>query len=122
MVEASAHAGVKFERDFPLTAEGVLGALGRDVYAGFMDNRLVLPLSGVRRNLAGSIPLPEGGEKTLSANMPIVAVSGERGRLTIHYGNNMVTSFRPEWRESDSSIDAVTVLVDGEEQRVRFRR
>lgn len=121
MVEAFLRiAGVKFERDFPLTAEGVLGALGRDVYAGFMDNRLVLPLSGVRRNLAGSIPLPEGGEKTLSANMPIVAVSGERGRLTIHYGNNMVTSFRPEWRESDSSIDAVTVLVDGEEQRVRF--
>lgn len=54
--------------------------------------------------------------------MPIVAVSGERGRLTIHYGNNMVTSFRPEWRESDRSINAVTVLVDGEEQRVRFRR
>ena len=121
MVEAFLRiAGVKFERDFPLTAEGVLDALGRDVYAGFMDNRMVLPLSGVRRHLAGTIPLPEGGEKTLSANMPIVAVSGERGKLTIHYGNNMVTSFRPEWRERDDSIDSVSVLVDGEEQTVHF--
>lgn len=121
MVEAFLRiAGVKFERDFPLTVEGVLDALGRDVYAGFMDNRVVLPLSGVRRNLAGTIPLPEGGEKTLSANMPIVAVSGERSKLTIHYGNNMVTSFRPEWRERDDSIDSVSVLVDGEEQTVRF--
>lgn len=121
MVEAFLRiAGVKFERDFPLTAEGVLDALGHDVYAGFMGNRMVLPLSGVRPHLAGTIPLPEGGEKTLSANMPIVAVSGERGKLTIHYGNNMVTSFRPEWRERDDSIDSVSVLVDGEEQTVHF--
>lgn len=121
MVEAFLRiAGVEFERDFPLNPDGVLAALGRDVYAGFMDNRLVLPLSGARRNLMGSIPLPEGGEKTLSANMPIVAVSGERGKLTIHYGNNMVTSFRPEWRERDDSIDSVSVVVDGEEQVVRF--
>lgn len=121
MVEAFLRmAGVEFERDFALSTDGILSALGSGVYAGFMDNRLVLPLSGVRSNLAGTIPLPEGGEKTLSANMPIVAVSGERGRLTIHYGNNMVTSFRPEWRERDNSIDSVRVLVDGEEQTVHF--
>lgn len=113
-------AGVEFERDFPLTIDGITGALGNDVYIGFVNNRLVLPLDNARPRLAGSLPLPRGAEKSINANMPIVAVTTGRDTLNIHYGNNTVTSFKPDWLETDDGLDGVHVSVDGETREVRF--
>lgn len=42
-------AGIEFERDFPLTTAGIDEALNNDIYLGFMDDSLILPLDDVRR-------------------------------------------------------------------------
>ena len=89
--------GVEFERDFPLTPEGITRALGSDVYVGFVNNRVVLPLDNARPMQAGSLPLPRGAENAISSSMPIVAVTTGKNVLQVHYGNNTVTSFRPDW-------------------------
>jgi len=113
-------AGVDFERSFPLSPDGISSALGTGVYVGFVNNRLVLPLDNARPRQAGSLPLPHGAEKDISANMPIVAVTGGSSLLKVHYGNNTVTSFTPDWSETDDGIASVTVKVDGKPRTVRF--
>ncbi len=114
------YAGLDFERDFALTRAGVAEALGRDVTVSFAGNRLVLPLENARRQLAGRLPLPRGAEESIGASMPLVAVTASDGRLNVHYGNNTVTSFRPDWMEMDDAPPAVTVRVDGRDVPVPF--
>ncbi len=121
MVESFLHrAGVEFERDFPLSPEGITRALGSGVYVGFVDNRVVLPLDNARARQAGSLPLPRGAEKSISSSMPIVAVTSVGNLLKVHYGNNTVTSFRPDWMDTDDGLDSVSVRVDGQTREVRF--
>lgn len=113
-------AGVDFERDFDLTPDGITSALGSDVYVGFVDNRVVLPLDNARPVQAGSLPLPRGAENAISSSMPIVAVTAGKNLLKVHYGNNTVTSFRPDWQDTDDGLASVTVEVDGQPREVRF--
>ena len=113
-------AGLEFERNFPLSPAGVSGALGNGVHVGFVNNRVVLPLDNARRQQAGSLPLPRGAEQSISATMPIVAVTAGNNTLDIHYGNNTVTSFRPDWMKMDEALASVAVDVDGESHEVRF--
>lgn len=112
--------GVEFERDFPLTPEGITRTLGSDVYVGFVNNRVVLPLDNARPMQAGSLPLPRGAENAISSSMPIVAVTTGKNVLQVHYGNNTVTSFRPDWLDTDDGLASVTVEVDGQPREVRF--
>lgn len=112
--------GVEFERNFPLSPEGITRALGSDVYVGFIDNRVVLPLDNARPMQAGSLPLPRGAENAVSASMPIVAVTSGKNMLKVHYGNNTVTSFRPDWLDTDDGLTSVSVEVDGQTRDVRF--
>lgn len=113
-------AGVEFERSFPLSPEGITRALGSGVYIGFVDNRLVLPLDNARPRQAGSLPMPRGAENAISSSMPIVAVTSARNMLNVHYGNNTVTSFKPDWTETDDGLTSVAVRVDGQKLDVRF--
>lgn len=113
-------AGVEFARSFPLTPEGITKALGSGVYIGFVNNRLVLPLENARPRQAGSLPLPRGAENNISSSMPIVAVTTARNVMNIHYGNNTVTSFRPDWTETDDGLTSVAVEVDGQKRDVHF--
>lgn len=113
-------AGVEFERNFPLTPDGITRALGSDVYVGFVDNRVVLPLDNARPMQAGSLPLPRGAEHSISASMPIVAVTTGKNVLKVHYGNNTVTSFRPDWLDTDDGLASVSVEVDGQPRQVGF--
>lgn len=112
--------GVQFKRDFPLTPEGITHALGSDVYVGFVNNRVVLPLDNARPLQAGSLPLPRGAENSIDSSMPIVAVTSRKNLLQVHYGNNTVTAFRPDWLDTDDGIDSVSVEVDGQPREVRF--
>lgn len=119
MVESFlSRAGVEFERNFPLTPDGVRKALGSDVYVGLADNRLVLPLENVRQRQAGSLPLPR--TCLVKASTPIVAVLSNKGNVTVHYGNSTVTSFQPDWMDTDDSLGVISVSVDGEPRLVRF--
>ena len=123
MVEAFLRrAGVRFSRDFELTPAGVARALRENLGVSFAGNRVFLPLEDVRPAIS-YLPLPKNSPARAITSKPIMAVlpcAGKGDRLCVHYGNRTITLIRPDWREVDASLDAVTVLVDGREETVPF--
>lgn len=112
------YAGITYSRRFELNPASIKTALSTEIYIGFAENRVVLPLSNVRRGQLGSFPLPRNGD--ILANSPILAAVQSNHRVQVHYGNNRVTSFRPDWHEMDTALQNMTVLVDGTRQTVGF--
>lgn len=121
MVEAFLdYLGVSYTRSFPLSPSGIRKALSSQIYVGFMDNRITLPLENMRPKQAGILPMPKGAEKAIDATSPIIAALANKNTMSIHYGNNMVTSFKTEVLDIDTSLQSLHVLVDGIRQEVRF--
>lgn len=123
MVEAFLRrAGVRFNRDFELTPAGVARALRENLGVSFAENRVFLPLEDVRPAIS-YLPLPRNSPAHAITSKPIMAVlpcEGRTDRICIHYGNRTITLIRPDWREVDLSLDAMTVHVDGREETVPF--
>lgn len=113
-------AGVSFERQFPLTPQGIRSALQDDVKVAFHNNRVSLSLENARPRLGGSIPLPKDSMDTMRASKPILAVTKNSNEITVHYGNRIVTRFKADWRETDTAISGLTMLIDGKKRRVKF--
>ena len=123
MVEAFLRrAGVRFSRDFELTPAGLARALRENLGVSFAENRVFLPLEDVRPAIS-YLPLPKNSPASAITSKPIMAVlpcEDRKDRICIHYGNRTITLIRPDWREVDSSLDAVSVQVDGREETVPF--
>jgi len=113
------YAGIEYERSFELSPPHIKEALSRDIYIGFVENRMVLPLNDVRREQAGSIPLAKKGMKYFG-NSPILVAVPRNNYVQVHYGNNRLTTFRADWHELDKSISYMNVIVDGVEQMAFF--
>lgn len=121
MIEALLRqAGVEFERSFALEPKGILAALQDDVHVAFNENRVLLTLDNARPRLGGSIPLSKNAVNTLKVSKPILAVVGNGNEMAVHYGNRVLTRFKPDWREADTSLSGVTLVVDGEKRVVNF--
>lgn len=115
-------AGTRFHRDFELTPQGVEKALRENLGVSFAGNRIFLPLEDVRDSI-NYLPLPSGSAANAITSKPIMAVlpcASDQNQLCIHYGNRTITLIRPDWREPDESIDAVPILVDGEQRIAPF--
>lgn len=114
-------AGVRFARDFELTPAGVEKALRENLGVAFAGNRVFLPLEDVRPFL-NMVPLPRDAARNAVTSKPIMAVlpDDRNGRLRVHYGNRLLTSISPEWREMDESIDGLAVIVDGSRRMAGF--
>lgn len=112
--------GIEFTRDFTLSPDGVKNALQQDIRVAFGGDRFVLPLEDIRPRLGGHIPLPKDPYATLVVSKPIIAVSGAQNELQVHYGNRLLTRFKPEWHESDHSLSQLTVYIDGEPRQVKI--
>ena len=112
-------AGIEFDRSFPLTFKGVRQALQSDISVAFAEDRVRLPLENVRPRLSGYIPVPRDLAGSFSSSKPILAVLGDQKELSVHYGNRLLTKFRPEWHDAFAELPEFTVLADGQEQVVR---
>lgn len=121
MVEALlVQAGINFERQFDLSPRGIRAALQDDVRVAFTDNRVTLPLDNPRPRLGGSIPLPRDAMDDMRTSKPILAVTRNKGEMAVHYGNRVLTRFRPDWRDTDTALSGLTLIVDGKPRKVRF--
>ncbi len=119
MVEAFAHlAGIKLERDFPLTLRGVEEALFTGLSVSFMNNRVMLPLEDVRSRI-NFLPLPKKNYAPI-ASKPIMAVLPNGKNLYVHYGNRTLTTISPDWHHIDDSLDMLQVEVDGQMRPINF--
>ena len=114
-------AGVRFSRDFELSPSGVEKALRENLGVAFAGNRVFLPLEDVRPFL-NLVPLPRDAARTAVTSKPIMAVlpNSDDGRLRVHYGNRLLTSITPEWREMDDSIDGMEIVMDGARRMAGF--
>lgn len=112
------YVGIKYDRPFELSPAGIQKALSTDIFIGFEQNRLVLPLNNIRRNQAGSIPLSK--ESCCLSNSPIITAVTNKNEITVHYGNNYLTSFKIDWHEVDTSTERMFVNIDGTEAEVPF--
>jgi len=85
----------------------------------FFDNKIFLDLRNARSRL-NYIPLKKGSAVEYRPGSPIMAlVSADKG-LQVFFGNTNVTQLDPEYREFDSSIDHVTMDIDGSRRDVPF--
>ncbi len=110
--------GIELERDFELNLEGVHKALYSDLSVSFMDGRVVLPLEDVRSRV-NYLPLcPQ--DKNTTTSKPIMAILAQKKTLDVHYGNRKLTVIAPDWHEIDTSLQGLTLLVDGKERQVEF--
>ncbi len=110
--------GIDFSRDFELTPESVKQALKENILVSFGDGRIRLELNNLRPTLK-YFPLPKG-ELRFASNNPLVAVIPYRNRYRIHYGNNRLSFLKPQFFNYDDSLEAVEMLVDGNQMRVPF--
>jgi hypothetical protein len=109
--------GIEFDRDFPLTPEGVLRALNSDIVLTAFNDRVVLLLDDVRPVLT-RVPFPREAVGGLRCSKPLVALVRDDGGWRVAYGNRTLTRIQPEYMEFDASLDAFELLVDGRRRMV----
>ncbi len=119
MVESFAKlVGIELERDFPLTLKGVEEALYTGLSVSFVNSKIMLPLEDVRSRI-NYLPLPRTNYTPI-ASKPIMAVLPNGKNLYVHYGNRTLTTIIPDWHDMDNSLDALRVVIDGEEKNISF--
>ena len=111
--------GIEYERTFTLSALGVRDAIRSGVKLAFYDNKIFLDVTNARKRLS-YIPLKKAAEIVFRPSSPLVAVveSGESYR--VFHGNRRVTRLYPEYFDYDSSINTITMEVDGDKREVGF--
>lgn len=115
-------AGIEFSRDFELTPKGVEKALKENLGVSFADNRIFLPLENAR-NVIYYLPMTREWPEKAITSKPIMAVipcEKNRNRLCIHYGNRLIAVIHPDWRDAADGLDAMGVVIDGEEKLAAF--
>jgi hypothetical protein len=104
--------GIEFERDFPLTPEGVLSALNSGIALTAFNDRVVLLLDDVRPTLT-RIPFPEKNIRGVRGSSPLLALVQDRDEWRVAYGNRTLTRIQPEYMEFNESLETFELLLDG---------
>ncbi len=110
--------GIKFERDFPLSPNGVVAALNHAVQVNLYDNRLVLPLEDARASLYGELPARKNADLKAKTSNPLLAVIRAPELWRVAYGNRTLTRIKPVFMDFDFSLEAVPVHIDGAPRKV----
>jgi hypothetical protein len=111
--------GIEYERAFNLSARGVRGAIKSGAKLAFYDNKIFLDMTNARKRL-GYIPLKKAAEIVFRPNSPLVAVVESGQSYRVFHGNRRITRLVPQYFEYDSSIEAITIEVDGDQRKVEF--
>lgn len=115
-------AGVEFSRDFELSPAGIRKALRENLAVYFSDNRIFLPLDNVRKNI-NFLPLTRESAQRPITSKPIMAVlpcEKDADLLCVHYGNRLLATIQPAWHKAADELEAVRLLVDGQEKLASF--
>lgn len=107
-------AGIEFKRKFELTPQGVKKALDEDLSMLVCDKFMFYsPKSSL-----GYIPLPSDGRLELDCDNALVALTKNKNVYNIHYGNQIVTKFTPEYFEYSNLIDEARIIIDDNEPKI----
>ncbi len=113
--------GIRFERDFSLTPQGVLGALNSHLKVSAYSNKLVLHLDNIRPAIR-MLPFKKGAVPDVRASKPLLALVPEKASTDwrVAYGNRTLTRVTPSFVDYDHSLDSLDLNVDGNPHTVRI--
>jgi hypothetical protein len=109
--------GIEYERDFPLTPEGVLRALNSGLILTAFNDRLVLCLDNVRPLLT-RVPFPRKEISGPRGSSPLLALVRDADGWRVAYGNRTLTRIKPEYMDFDESLHTFDLLADGHRRKV----
>jgi hypothetical protein len=109
--------GIEFDRDFPLTPEGVLRALNSELILTAFNDRLVLLLDNARPLLT-HIPFPRKEINGFRSSKPLLTLVRDATGWRVAYGNRTLTRIQPEYMDFDESLHAFDLLADGHRRKV----
>jgi hypothetical protein len=111
--------GIGFERQFPLTPEGIEQAINSNIRIALFDNKIFLDMTNARKRLS-FIPFRKGFDVEFTPGSPLLALINAGNCYDVYHGNRRITSIFPQFCEYDSSIESITMQVDGRQQDIKF--
>jgi hypothetical protein len=111
--------GIEYQRNFDLSAKGIMHAIRGNSKLVFYDKRIFLDVGNARKQL-GYIPLKLNSRIEFTPSNPLITIVGTEKCYRVYHGNRSLTSIRPEYFEYDSSIRGITMQIDGHEKDVDF--
>jgi len=109
--------GIKFERGFALQKASIKDQIDNHVKLSINDGKIYFDVGDARRRL-GYVPLEKSVPLDVDSNSPLLAIVNDRKGYRVRYGNRHVTYLHPQYFEYDSSLEQVTIEVDGEQQTI----
>ncbi len=110
-------AGIKFERSFALTPDGVKKAIEKEIDVSINDGKFFLALKDPRKQI-NFVPMPKGAKLEYNATNPLAALISAKGGVSVYYGNRMLTKITPEYFEYSNLVSKVDIKLDGKDEQV----
>ncbi len=110
--------GIKYEREFPLTTNGIAKALDCNLYLTMAEGRVVFPLNDLKKELRGYIPLPSNVE--FASSQPIVATVKNKNSFSVHYGNSTITNVAMRNYKLSEELPLLNLQIDGEKRQIEI--
>ncbi len=111
--------GIEYERRFKLSLSGIRDAIDNNSKLAFYDRRIFLDF-GDARKLIRFFPFKKDSEIKFTPSNPLLALVGSGKSYRVYHGNRFLTRLNSQYFEYDSSINAVSMLIDGKEKNVNF--
>jgi hypothetical protein len=112
-------AGIRFERDFPLTQKEIEKAIDKDIALTLNERRILLYAENIR-NRINYLPMKKDGELQFLVNNPLLAVVHNKSDFSLYHGNRCLSHLSPQYFEYDLGIDSIEMEVDGRKKQVPF--
>lgn len=106
------YLGIQYERDLELSINSVKYRIDNNVKLALYEKKMFFDMRNVRDRLR-YVPMKKGEPINFSASNPLIAVLDHKRYYNVRYGNRSVTKLLPQYFDFDSSIESISVLVDG---------
>jgi len=111
------YLGIEYDRDLELNVSSVKNRIDNNVKLALYEKKMFFDMRNVRDRLR-YVPMKKGEPVNFRASNPLIAVLDNKRYYNVRYGNRSVTKLLPQYFDFDSSIESISLLVDGVEKQV----
>ncbi len=112
-------AGIRFERDFPLTPKEIEKAIDQDIALTLNERRILLYAENIRNRIS-YLPMKKDSKLQFLVNNPLLALVHNKSDFSLYHGNRCLSHLSPQYFEYDLGIDSIEMEVDGRKKQVPF--
>jgi hypothetical protein len=111
--------GIEFQRRFPLALPAVQEAIDDNVQFALYQRRIFLDVANARQRL-NYVPMKKDAPIDFSPSNPLIALVPAGKHFRVFHGNRPVTRLHPQYFDYDTTLQSITMHVDGKPQTVFF--